>query len=201
MVNFWLLTSSSFMVLILSWFHGYLPLRKLVSGLLPAGGEGGLHKYSPLEERVGFMVTSHWGSWFYGYFPLGKLVSGLLPTGGEGGFYGYFPLGKLVFGFFPALGKLVSGLLPAGGQGGLHEYSPLEERVGCMVTSRWVSEVIICECNSCLSVLLCFFLWLFCLPILFACGIFVSSFIFILLFEFISLFALQFDAVRVGVIL
>ena len=73
----------------------------MVSGLLPAGGEGGLHDYSPLGERVGFLVTSHWGSWFNGYFPLGKLVSGLLPTRGEGrvlgslltgdvGFHGYF---------------------------------------------------------------------------------------------------------------
>ena len=43
-------------------FFGYFPLGKLVSGLLPTGGEGG----------------------FLGYFPLGKLVSGLLPTGGEG---------------------------------------------------------------------------------------------------------------------
>ena len=67
-----------------SWFNGYFPLGKLVSGLLPAGGEGGLHDYSPLGERVGFWVTSHWGSWFNVYFPVGKLVSGLLATGGEG---------------------------------------------------------------------------------------------------------------------
>ena len=71
------------------------------------------------------MVTSQWGSWFYGNFPLGKLVSGLLPAEGEGG---------------------------------LHVYSLLGE---------WVCEVIICKCNSCLSVLLCFFLWLFCLPVVF----------------------------------
>ena len=31
--------------------HGYFLLGKLVSGLLPAGGEGGLHDYSPLGER------------------------------------------------------------------------------------------------------------------------------------------------------
>ena len=79
-----------------SWFNGYFPLGKLVSGLLPAGGEGGLHDYSPWGERVGFWVTSRWGSWFNGYFPLGKLVSGLLPAGGEGGLHDYFPLGKLV---------------------------------------------------------------------------------------------------------
>ena len=67
-----------------SWCNGYFPLGKLVSGLLPAGGEGGLHDYSPPGERgfglllageVGLMVTSRWGSW----------VSGLLPAGGEGG--------------------------------------------------------------------------------------------------------------------
>ena len=67
-----------------SWFQDYLRLGKLVSGLLPTGGEGGLHDYSPLGERgfgllltgeVGLMVTSRWGSW----------VSGLLPAGGEGG--------------------------------------------------------------------------------------------------------------------
>ena len=125
-------------------FYGYFPLGKLVLWLLPAG-------------EVGFRVTPRWGRGWVGC---------VLPTGGEDGFYGYFPQGKLVFGFFPALGKLVSGLLPAGGQGGLHEYSPLGERVGCMVTSRRVSEVIICECNSCLSVLL-----FFPLAILFACGI------------------------------
>ena len=49
--------------------------------LLPTRGEGGLHDYSLLGERVGFWVTSRWGSWFIGYFPLGKMVSGLLPTG------------------------------------------------------------------------------------------------------------------------
>ena len=41
-----------------SWFNGYFPLGKLVSGLLPTGGEGGLHDYSLLGERVGFWVTS-----------------------------------------------------------------------------------------------------------------------------------------------
>ena len=44
--------------------YGYFPLGDLVSGLLPARGEGGLHDYPPLGERVGF----------FGYFPLGKLV-------------------------------------------------------------------------------------------------------------------------------
>ena len=67
-----------------SWFNGYFPLGKLVSGLLPAGGEAGLHDYSLLGEKVGFWVTSRWGSWFNVYFPLEKLVSGLLPAGGEG---------------------------------------------------------------------------------------------------------------------
>ena len=87
-----------------SWFDGYFPLGKLVSGLLPAGGEGGLHDYSLLGERVRFWVTSHrevglmvtscWGSWFNGYFRLGKLVSGLLVAGGV---YDHFSLGMLGF--------------------------------------------------------------------------------------------------------
>ena len=63
------------------------PLGKLVSWysslgetagcmrLLPAMGEGGLHDYSPLWERVGCMVT---------------------PTGGEGGLLGYSLLGGRV---------------------------------------------------------------------------------------------------------
>ena len=114
--------------------------RGWVAWLLPAGGEGGLHGYSPLGERVGCRVTSRWGSWFYGYFLLGKLVSGLLPAGGEGGLHGYSPLGERVgcmvtsrwgswfYCYFP-LGKLVSGLRPAGGEGGLHGYSPLGEWV------------------------------------------------------------------------
>ena len=132
-------------LLVLSWFYGYFPLGKLVSGLLPTGGEGGLHMYSPMGKRVNCMITSHWeswflvtsrwGSWFQGYFLLGERV-GCMCTHhwGKGGLYCYFPLGKLVFGFFP-LGKLVSGLLPTGGEGGLHEYSPLGERVH--VTSHW----------------------------------------------------------------
>ena len=41
--------------------YGYFPLEDLVSGLLPTGGEGGLHEYSPLGEWVGLYV----------YFPLG----------------------------------------------------------------------------------------------------------------------------------
>ena len=86
--------------------YGYFPLGDLVSGLLPTGGEGGLHDYPcwgrgwvfwllPAGE-VGLMVTSHWGSWFNGCFLLGKLVSGLLPAGGEGGLYDYSPLGERV---------------------------------------------------------------------------------------------------------
>ena len=60
---------------LLSWFHvlyfslgwgtcfyAYFLLKKLVSGLLPTGGEGGLHEYSPLGVWLGF----------YGYFPLGN---------------------------------------------------------------------------------------------------------------------------------
>ena len=34
-----------------------------MSGLLPTGGEGGLHEYSPLGVWLGF---------FHGYFPLGN---------------------------------------------------------------------------------------------------------------------------------
>ena len=43
-------------------FYAYFLLKKLVSGLLPTRGEGGLHEYSLL------------GVWlsFYGYFPLGN---------------------------------------------------------------------------------------------------------------------------------
>ena len=79
--------------------YGYSPLGDLVLGLLPTGEEGGLHDYSPLGERVGFWVTSCWGSWFNGYFLLGKLVSGLLPSRGEGGLHDYSPLGERV-GFY-----------------------------------------------------------------------------------------------------
>ena len=53
------------------WFLWLLTAEKLVSGLLPAGGEDGLHEYSPLGERVvlwllpagevSFRVTPHWG--------------------------------------------------------------------------------------------------------------------------------------------
>ena len=74
-----------------------------VSGLLPAGGEGRLHDYSPLGARVGFLVTSCWevdlivtscwGSWFQGYSPLGERV----------GFYDHFSLGML--GFMVTSGK------------------------------------------------------------------------------------------------
>ena len=52
---------------LLSWFHvysslgrgtcfyAYFLLKKLVSGLLPTGGEGGLHEYSPLGVWLGFL--------------------------------------------------------------------------------------------------------------------------------------------------
>ena len=58
--------------------------RGWVAWLLPTGGEGGLHGYSPLGERVGFMVTSCWGSCFW------------LLSAGEVGFQGFFPLGERV---------------------------------------------------------------------------------------------------------
>ena len=41
--------------------YAYFPLGDLFSGLLPTGGEGGLHENSPLGEWVGLYV----------YFPLG----------------------------------------------------------------------------------------------------------------------------------
>ena len=53
-----------------SWFNGFFSLRKLVSGLLPAGGEG-VFGLLPAGE-VGFMITSCWGSWFQGYFCWGR---------------------------------------------------------------------------------------------------------------------------------
>ena len=99
----------------------------LVAWLLPTGGEGGLHGYSPLVERVGCMVTLHWGRGW---------VAWLLPTGGEGGLHGHFLLGKLIFGYFP-LGKLGFRVFPTGGESGSHSCSPLGERVGCTVTSHW----------------------------------------------------------------
>ena len=80
-----------------SWFQGYFPLGKLVSGLLPAGGEGGLHDYSPLGERLVFWVTSHWGSWFNGYFLLEKLGFRVTPRWAEGGLCDYSPLGERVW--------------------------------------------------------------------------------------------------------
>ena len=40
-----------------SWFNGYFPLGKLVSGLIPAGGEG---------KVLGSLLTGDVG--FYGYF-------------------------------------------------------------------------------------------------------------------------------------
>ena len=141
--------SSSFTVIILSWFYGFFLLGKLVSGLFPAGGEGGLmstHCWGresvlwlhPTEE-VGFMVTFRWGSWFQVYFPLGRgWIACVLPAREEGRLHGSFLLKKLLFGYFPMV-KSVSGLLPPGGEGGLHVYSPVGERVGCMVTSHWGS--------------------------------------------------------------
>ena len=37
------------------------PLRKLVSWLLPAGGEGGVARLLPAGEWVGCMLSPHWG--------------------------------------------------------------------------------------------------------------------------------------------
>ena len=103
----------------LHWVRGW------VAGLLPTGGEGGLHGYSPLGKlvlwllpawEVGFRVTPHWGR---------GCVTCVLPAGEEGGLHDYSLLGERVgcmvtsrwgswfYGCFP-LGKLVSGLLPAG---------------------------------------------------------------------------------------
>ena len=80
----WLLPSGERvreMVMVFPWEVGFL--------VLPAGGEGGLHNYSPLGERVGFMV---------------------LPAGGEGRLHVCASLGERVgemVMIFP-LGKLVS---------------------------------------------------------------------------------------------
>ena len=75
--------------------YGYFPVGDLVSGLLPTGGEGGLHDYPcwgrgwvfwllPAGE-VGLMVTSYWGSWFQGYSPLGERVDCMItPCWGRG---------------------------------------------------------------------------------------------------------------------
>ena len=38
-----------------------LPAGEVGFMALAAGGEGGLHGYSPLGERVGCTVTPHWG--------------------------------------------------------------------------------------------------------------------------------------------
>ena len=54
---------------------GFFPLGKLVSGLLPAGGEGGVHEYSPMGERVGCMSTPRWGrGWAAWLLPAGEWV-------------------------------------------------------------------------------------------------------------------------------
>ena len=50
---------------VVAWFYGFFPLEKLVSGLLPAGGQGRLHEYSPLGEWVGSVVTFHWVCWIF----------------------------------------------------------------------------------------------------------------------------------------
>ena len=142
----------------------YFFLYWWVEWLCPAGGEGELHGYSPLGERVGCMVTPHWGrgwvAWLlttggegglHGYFPLGKFVLWLLPTGRgvgcmvtfcwESWFHGYYPLGgvlSLFYGYSPLAERgWIAWLLPAGREGGLHGYFPLVERVGCMVTPCW----------------------------------------------------------------
>ena len=67
-----------------SWFYIYFPLEKFVSGLFPTGGEGGLHGYSPLGERMGCMGTPFWGRGW---------VAWLLPAGGEGKLHDYSPAG------------------------------------------------------------------------------------------------------------
>ena len=75
------------------------PARVVGFRVTPHWGTGWVACLPPLGERVGFWVTSRWGSWFNGYFPLGKLVSGLLLAGGEGGLHDYSPLGERV-GFY-----------------------------------------------------------------------------------------------------
>ena len=60
-VAHWALISWFHVYSSLGWgtcFYAYFLLKKLVSGLLPTGGEGGLHEYSPLGVWLGF----------YGYF-------------------------------------------------------------------------------------------------------------------------------------
>ena len=102
-----------------SWFNGYFPLGKLVSRLLPTGGEGrvfgslltgdvGFHGYflKKKEKRGNISKTRRKEQRkarlnLYNYvlftpFTISprcgrRWVGWILPTGGEGGFYGYFP--------------------------------------------------------------------------------------------------------------
>ena len=134
-----------------SWFNGYFPLGKLVSGLLPAGGEGGLHDYPcwgrgwgfgllPAGE-VGLMVTSHCGSWFQGYSPLRERVGYMItPCWGRGGFLVTSHSGSWFNGYFE-LGKLVPGLLPTGGEGGLHDFNTPHWRRGWVLYFLPAGEV------------------------------------------------------------
>ena len=80
-----------------SWFQGYSPLGERVGCMItPHWGRGWVFGLLPARE-VGLMVTSRWGSWFQGYSPLGERVGCMItPRKGRGWFFGYFPLGKLV---------------------------------------------------------------------------------------------------------
>ena len=70
------------------WVVGFMVTpcweRGWVAWLLPAG------------ERVGCMVTSHWGSWFYGYFPLRARMGCMITPRWGTWFYGYSLLGERV---------------------------------------------------------------------------------------------------------
>ena len=93
--------------------------------LLPTGGEGGLHGYSLLGERVGCRVNSHWVVSFW-LLPLRKLVSGLLPAGWRGWVTWLLTAGEV-------------GFIVASCWGSWYQcYSLLWEWVGCMVTPCWV---------------------------------------------------------------
>ena len=60
----------------------------------PHWGEGGLHDYSPLGERMGCMITPHWGrGWVLYLLPAGEV--GLMVTSRwESWFQRYSPLGE-----------------------------------------------------------------------------------------------------------
>ena len=61
------------------------PLEKLVYGFSPLGESVGLHDYSPLGERMGCMITPHWGRGLDDYgLPAGEVGLWLLPAGGKG---------------------------------------------------------------------------------------------------------------------